>query len=334
MLQKITVIYNQPDADKYGAFGEEKAELGVIDEVDAVQEALTELGYEVQLLPLRPPMEKAIESLQGMEGIVAFNLFEGFDGRPETEAELAAALSSLNIRFTGCPSVSLSLALDKGRAKELLVGAGIDTARYRILTPETISLFDLTYPCVVKPCRDDASHGLCEESLVSDAGGLSRQVERICSGYGGEAMVEEFIGGREFNVTVLGNDGFEVLPLSEIEYSLPGSLPRILTFAAKWEPDSMYFRHTRAVCPVKVPAALKARMVETARRSFRLLGCRGYARVDMRLDDKGNVKVLEVNPNPDISPGNGAARQALASGMTYAEFIQRIVGFALELVEA
>ncbi|MDO8472558.1 MAG: hypothetical protein Q7T05_01930 [Dehalococcoidia bacterium] len=334
MQQEITVIYNQPDADKYGAFGEEKAELGVMDEVDAVHKALVELGFAVRLLSLRPPLEQAIETLKGMEGLVAFNLFEGFDGWPETEALMAGALSSLRIRFTGCPSEALSLSLDKGKAKELLVSAGIDTARYQILTPATLSSFDIPYPCVVKPCREDASHGLSEESLVWEPDSLRKQVERMCSCYGGEAMVEEFIGGREFNVTVLGNDGSEVLPLSEIEYSLPGSLPRILTFAAKWEPESIYFKNTRAVCPVEVPFGLKTCIGDISRKAFKLLGCRGYARVDVRLDDHGRVNVLEVNPNPDISPGNGAARQALASGLTYAGFIRRIVDFAMERVEA
>lgn len=334
MRRTIAVVHNQPDLSKYEAVGEAKAILGVMDEVDAVLQALTELGHEVLLVPLRPPHEAAVERLRNLDTRIAFNLFEGFGGRPETEAEIAQALSDLGFAFTGCPSGALSLGLDKGRAKELLASGGVDTPRHQVLTPATLPTFRLTYPCVVKPCREDASHGVSEDSVVGDMRALGIQVEKTCRSYGGEALVEEFVGGREFNVTVLGNAGTVVLPVSEIEYSLPESMPRILTFAAKWEPESVYFEHTRAVCPADIPAELRQTIAEKARDSFRLLGCRGYARVDLRVDGEGMLKVLEVNPNPDISPGTGAARQAAASGMTYSGFIEKILSLALEPAKA
>lgn len=333
MRPKVAIVYNHPDLDRYGDMGEAKAVLGIMDAVEAVHGALVELGYPVSIVPLSPPLEAAFGILRHLEADVVFNLFEGFDGRPETEYLVAGALSQLGFRHTGCPSSALALALDKARAKEMLVTAGIDTPRYQVRKADTISVFELRFPCVVKPCGEDASHGLSEESLVSDMGSLERQVSKVCRLYGGEALVEEFAEGREFNVTVLGNKETQVLQVSEIEYSLPGSLPRLLTFAAKWEPESIYFQNTRVVCPAEIGPALRARIGDTARLTFRLLGCRGYARVDMRLDAAGRLKVLEVNPNPDISPGTGAARQALASGMTYAEFIEKIMLLAMETVQ-
>jgi len=142
--------------------------------------------------------------------------------------------------------------------------------------------------------------------------------------------VEKFIDGREFNTTVLGNSQDTVLPISEIAYSLPSGTPRILTFAAKWEPASQYYQGTKVVCPAKINAEEQECVSGTALAAFRLLGCRGYARVDMRMDKEGRLNVIEINPNPDISPDAGAARQAETADMTYTRFIDRIVQLALE----
>jgi len=166
--------------------------------------------------------------------------------------------------------------------------------------------------------------------VVRDFASLEKQVTAISESYGGGALVEEFIDGREFNATVLGNSGGTVLPVSEIYYSLPSETPRILTFAAKWETDSLYFKGTKVVCPAELKAGIQKNIAETALKTFRLLGCRGYARVDMRLDKEGQINVIEVNPNPDISPDSGAVRQAEAAGMTYTRFIEKIVQLSVE----
>jgi len=327
---KVAIVYNEPSPCRYYAMGEEKAVLGILDEVVAVHKALSDLGYPVIRVPMLPPLEQARARLKTLEADLVFNLFEGFDGCPETEAVVANILSELGLPYTGCPGAALVLALDKAKTKTLLGASGIDIPRYQLLSPETISMFHLGYPCIVKPCGEDASHGLLEESVVNDLASLEKQVARVSKLFGGEALVEEFVEGREFNVTVLGNGELTVLPISEIVYSLPPLMPRILTFAAKWEPDSVYFQGTKAICPAEIEEEEKEHIVATARAVFRLVGCRGYTRVDMRLDSQGRLKVLEVNPNPDISPDSGAVRQAKAAGMTYNQFIEQIALFALE----
>jgi D-alanine-D-alanine ligase len=120
------------------------------------------------------------------------------------------------------------------------------------------------------------------------------------------------------------------LPVSEIVYSLSPGLPRILNFEAKWEEDSDYFKGTKVVCPAEISAAERDYVAATAMAAYLLLDCHGYARVDMRFDEDGRLNVMEVNPNPDISPGTGAARQALAAGMNYTQFIDEIMKLALE----
>jgi len=331
---KIAVIYNKPGPQRYADMGENKAILAVLEGVAAVRQALSELGYEVATVPLLPPYERAKDTLKAIGTDLVFNLFEGFDGRPKTEATVAKMLSELGLTHTGCSSSALALALDKAKAKDLMQSHGIGTPKYQLVTPETVPQFQLRYPCIVKPCGEDASHGLSADSVVHDQESLERQVAKVSQAFGGKALVEEFVEGREFNVTVMGNDEVTALPVSEIVFSLPPGMPRILTYAAKWEEGTLYFDGTKVICPAEVGEEERTRLVQTATAVYRLLVQQGYARVDMRLDPDGNIQVLEANPNPDITPGSGAARQAAAAGMTYAQFIEKIVSLALHKTAA
>jgi len=221
-------------------------------------------------------------------------------------------------------------ALDKARAKSLLKSAGIRTPDFQVLDPKTVDDFRLIYPCIVKPRAEDASHGLTAESVVNDFEALKRQVLKISAAYGGDALVEEFVDGREFNASGFGNRRPAVLPISEMVFELPDNLPRVLTFDAKWNEDSPYFHGPKAVCPAVITPTQRRVIATVVLKVFRLFGCRAYARVDMRMDFDGKIHVIEVNPNPDISPGTGAARQSAAAGMSYTEFIGKIIQFAWE----
>jgi D-alanine-D-alanine ligase len=326
---RIAIVYNEPIPSRYDTAGEEKAVLGVLDAVNAVQHSLLELGYEATRVPLKPPISSAREIISSLDADLAFNLFEGFCGYPETEAIVPEALSAAGIPFTGCPDKALRLCLDKANVKVLLKAAGIPTPDFQLLNPQIMHMFQLSYPCIVKPRSEDASHGLSEASVVISPESLEKQVEAMSKAYGG-ALVEEFINGREFNVTVLGNSQRTVLPVSEIVYTLPSEKPRILTFTAKWEPESLYFQGTRAVCPAEISDDERENINRIALAAYQLLDCRGYARVDLRMDKEGRPNVIEVNPNPDISPDAGAARQAKAAVMTYTQFMDTIVKMALE----
>jgi D-alanine-D-alanine ligase len=327
---RIAIVYNKPQQSRYDAVGGEKAVLDVLESVEAVHRSLLELDFDVTVVPLVPPLEQAEGELRNLNTDLVFNLFEGFCDYPETEAVIPEILSKMGIPFTGCPGPVLSLALDKAETKLMLQAAGIKTPDFQLLNPETINTFRLDYPCIVKPRCDDASNGLSEESVVQDFSALKRQVSVICDFYSGNAIVETFVTGREFNATVMGNSEFIALPVSEIVYSLPPGMPEVLTFDAKWKPDSSYFKGTKPVCPAEIEAEEQQHIAETITTVYRLLGCRGYARVDMRLDQEGQLNIIEVNPNPDISPGTGAARQAEAAGMTYTQFVEKIVQLALD----
>lgn len=330
MRRRVAVVYNEPHPSRYDTNCEQKAVEGVMEAVNAVHQALIELGDDVALVPLLPPFKTARQKLVALKVDVVFNLFEGFCGEPATEALVPEALTKLGIKYTGCHADVLRLALDKAKVKVILKTAGMPTPDFQLLNPGTLRAFRLGYPCIVKPRSEDASHGISAQSVVRDSASLQRQVGVVSEAYGGGALVEQFIGGREFNATVIGNDEFRVLPVSEIVYTLPAGIPPLLTFAAKWENDSIYYDNTKVHCPAEVTEAEREYIAGTALAASRLVGCRGYARVDMRMDEAGTLNVIELNPNPDISPGTGAARQAEAAGMTYAQFVDVIVRLALE----
>jgi D-alanine-D-alanine ligase len=326
MGERVAIVYNEPHPSRYDVMGEERAVLSVVTAAEAVCDALLRLGYRVSLVPINPPMSRAAQLISSLEADVVFNLFEGFSGQPETEALLPELAAQRSLRCTGCPAAALRLALDKTRTKDVLRAAGIATPDFQILTPATIGDFRLGFPGIVKPGQEDASHGISASSVVHDFAVLAQQVEQVSERYGGSALVEEFIDGPEFNVTILGNSRYRVLPVSEIVYTLPEGMPRLLTFTAKWEPASAYFQGTKAVCPAQVSTDIKERIIDTARRVFKVVCGGGYGRVDMRQAADGCLQVIDVNPNPDISPDSGAALQAKAGGMSYPRFIAQIIG--------
>lgn len=325
----VAVIYNKPLPSRYSARGEEAAVTGVLVELRAVKTALKKLGYEVHPVPLEPPIENAAKVLQTLKADVVFNLFEGFCGEPQTEADIAEILAGTGIPFTGNPAPALRLALNKPDAKYLLEEAGLDTPRFQLIRPGDASDFRLSLPCIVKPPAEDASHGLTEKSVVNTLDELNERLTAFGQCYPGPALVEEFIDGREFNITILGDAASTALPVSEIEFSLPPGQPKMLTFAAKWQEGSLYFKGTRVRCPANIPEETRKNIEEKARAAFRLLGCRGYARVDLRMDNSGRLFIIEINPNPDLSPGYGAALQAKTAGMDYSLFIGKIIKLAM-----
>jgi len=329
MTLKVALVYNQPEADRYGSMGESAAELGVLEEVKAVTNALAELKHECLPVPLRPPLSSAKKILRNLKADAVFNLFEGFDSSPETENKIASILYDCKLPVTGCPPAALKLALDKSKTKKLLKAAGIPTPDYQVLSPLTISKFHMNFPCIVKPIADDASHGLSEDSVVNDLQALKKQLIKICDLFGGRALVEEFVDGREFNTMVLGDGRLFVPAVSEIVYTLPPDKPRLLTFESKWMEETFYYKHTQGVCPADITEVEKKRISRIAKAAFRLTGCRGYARVDFRQNRRGDFLVLEVNPNPDITPGAGASLQIAAAGMSYTAFIEKLLHIAL-----
>ena len=168
--------------------------------------------------------------------------------------------------------------------------------------------------------------------MVNNEEQLKEEVDHIINIYKQEALVEEFIDGREFTVSLLGNKRPIVLPIAEIDFSgMPANMPKVVSYRAKWIKQSIAYKATPMICPAQIDEKIAKMIEETARKCYKIFGCRGYVRVDFRYDEKENkLYVLELNPNPDLADDCYMAKAAEAAGMSYADLIQKIIDFAIE----
>ncbi len=325
---KIAVCFNlAPPQSLRGEQLDRISEAGAECEAEAVASALRQLGHQPVLVPLGAALSPFIASLQQEPPDLVFNLCEGFWGESGLEMHVAALLEMLGLEHTGSPALTLGLTQDKALTKDLLSRHQMPTPGYLLVAPgeELPTELSLTWPLIVKPYREDASLGITAESVVADDAALARRVAYVHERYQQAALIEEFIDGREFNAAVIGGERLEALPVSEICFH-SGLAQRIVSYDGKWLEDSLEYTATEPVCPADVTLAEQNVLQQAAQQACRLLGCRDYARVDIRLR-AGVPYILEVNANPDISPGAGLARAAGASGRDYVELIGCIVDF-------
>lgn len=302
------------------------------EEVTAIEESLREGGFNPYVLSIENFSRDIVNTLLRISPKFVFNLCEEINGKCELEMCVAGLLEMMGIPYTGSGPFALGLALNKFWVKQILRSSRIPSPRGFLLYPgDEPKTAGLRFPVMVKPAHEDASLGVNGNSVCYDAPSLRKQAAYIHNIYLQEALIEDYLDGREFNVSVIGDVETEVLAVSEIDFSgLPEGEPRIVSYRAKWDEESEIFKTTVPVCPADIPKRLENRIKELAVRSYRCVGCRDYARVDMRMDTRGSLHVLEVNPNPDIAPGAGFARAAVAAGYSYTDIILRISQFAIE----
>lgn len=328
-LPGVVVLYNDSAGLIKGEARDMLAERGVVACAQAVAAALPAAGYRLALLPFQGDVEQALAPYSPREWAI-FNLAEGLEGRLFEEARIAWALEAMGYRFTGANGDALARSTHKARAKACLTAAGVPTPPWRLFRHPDEVVAALSFPLIVKPVAEDASLAIDPEAVVHTPQALRERVDYVVSRYRQAALAEQFIAGREFNISLWG-DPVEVLPLAEVDFAaFADPCQRIVSFDAKWEEDSFAYRHTPVVCPAVVAPALEQAITAVARRAWVALGCRGYARVDIRLAGDGTPYVLEVNCNPDISPDAGFFRAAQTAGYDYAGMVARILEFALK----
>lgn len=302
--------------------------LDTLAQVQAVSRALERLGWSTQHVTFDLQVQSVAERLRELRPALVFNLVESLDGEARLLHWAAGLLEHLHLPFTGCGSRAIFATGDKLLAKRVLRDGGIST-------PAWCQVDDLT-PChdfddgpwIIKPVAEDASVGLDAESVVDEPGVLAARLRSRSVRFGGAWFAERYIDGREFNLGLLaGPDGPEVLPAAEIEFiGFPADRPRIVDYEAKWAIESAAYQGTRR--RFEFPprdGKLLATLRETARRCWTLFGLRGYARVDLRVDNKGRPWVLEINANPCLTPDAGFAAAAAQAGMDYTTLIERLL---------
>ena len=329
---KVLVLYNYSDNEVVEK--KDPSEKFVKECAFAVKEVLEDSKHQIKINPLKDniqSLKSLIELLSNGDFNIVFNLCEGFGWDSSMEHNVAGIFELLKINFTGSNSVTLASCLNKGRTKEVLTFYGIKTPDFQVLSsPSEEIRGTLKPPFIIKPLMEDASIGIRDDSVIYESSLFKSRVSSFFEKYKEPALIEEYIDGREFNVAVLGNSQTEVLPISEIDFSgLPKGMNKVCTYESKWYKESIAYQKTPPVCPAEVDQKLEKKIKSVAAKAYRAMGCRDYARIDMRLSVDGTLYVIEVNPNPDLSTDAGFANIARAAGMSYKELISKILNLAL-----
>jgi D-alanine-D-alanine ligase len=265
-----------------------------------------------------------------------FNIAEGLHG-PSREAQMPAMLEMLRIPYLGSDPLTLGICLDKARAKEILAYNGIPTAPFSVIrSMEDFDDMRVRFPSMVKPLHEGSSKGIYNSSVVRTPEELEREVRTVLSTYGEPALVEEFLPGREFTVALLGNgDDVRVLPIVEIKFdALPAGVNPIYSYEAKWIWDSSDAPLEIFECPAKLEPALQEEIASLCLDAYRVLGCRDWSRIDVRLDAAGRANIIEINPLPGILPkpedNSCFPKAARAAGMSYNQLINAVLDIAMQ----
>jgi len=328
---RIVVLFGQVPADA------RPDEQDVLVEVEQVCGALRTLGYEPISVPLTLDLSSAADRLLELRPTAVFNLVESVEGQDRLLYLSTTLLDYLGLAYTGSPSEAMFLSSNKTLAKRLLDRAGIPTPEWAGLEEALADGPGFDPPYLVKSVWDNASQGL--ERLFPDRYQL---LDRLSAGTFSTAahsprredvFVESYIEGREFNISVLEKESEpDLLPPAEMLFvDYPADKPRIVGYAAKWDPTSFDYHHTvRRFDFEESDQPLLDELGDLVRACWRELGIEGYSRVDFRVDSLGQPWVLEVNPNPCLSPDAGLAAAAARAGLSYEDLVQRILRPAVE----
>jgi D-alanine-D-alanine ligase len=329
--RRIALLTSDDTTLAHGVEADAQAVIAVREVADRVEQACLELGWSVARVGVTRDPRRLLADLERARPDAAFHLAESVDGDARMEASVAMLLDWIGLPYTGSPPQALAHALDKPVARALLAAHGVPVAAGAVLARGDESLAGLSPPWIVKPAREEASHGIHLESVVWEEAGVRRLARALIARYRQPALVEEFAAGRELCVSLLGPVQEPTpLPILEIDYSgFPAGRPKLVTYAAKWQPASDEYRGTPLVPARDLGPALARRVIETGCAAWRALGLRGYGRVDLRLTDQGGMIVVDVNPNPDLAPHHEIAQAAARAGIRYTSLIGWLVDQAL-----
>jgi len=274
--------------------------------------------------------EDAYPRLRESRPDLVFNISERLAG-PNREAHIPTLCEILGLPYTGSDPLTLSLCLDKSRAKEILSYHGVPNPEFWIVEPGAPVPPGVRLPAIVKPLFEGSSKGIKDNSFVASAGELAERVREVTAVYRQPVIVERFLSGREFTVGVLGNvPNYEILPVVEIDHSLlPDDAHPIYSYEAKWVWDTPDKPLPIFQCPARIPPELQAAVRAVVADTCRILRIRDWCRVDVRLDESGRPNILEVNPLPGILPNpednSCLPKAARTAGYSYDELILRVV---------
>src|SRR3954471_3519925 len=297
-----------------------------------VARALIAKGHEVRFLGFKSDLDQLTQGLRAAPADVVFNLTERFRDKSALDYTVAGVLEMLGMPYTGASCEGLMLARDKALTKKVLAYEGIRIPHF-IVCPQGAVVqrpSDLRFPLIVKPLDEDASVGISQASVVRDDAALAERVTFIHERIKTDAIVEEFIAGRELYIGVMGNDKPSPLPPIEMVFGDDVTAEsRIATFKAKWSVRYRESRDIQNMVAKNLSADLRKRLADVAVRAYEAAGLRDYGRIDVRLAHDEAIYIVEANPNPYLAEGEDLAWAAEEGGHAYPDFIEKIVEMAI-----
>jgi D-alanine-D-alanine ligase len=298
-----------------------------------VTTSLRKRGHDVRCVGVLDSLTELRGAIAEWQPDVVFNLLEEFDGIVTYDQHVVAFLELLRQPYTGCNPRGLLLSRDKSLSKQLLTFHRIATPQFAVFRRGTHVHVPrkLRFPLFVKSNVEDASLGIAQASVVEDAAKLKERIEFVHEQLKSDALVEEYIEGRELYVGVLGNERLTRLPVWEMVFgSMPDSLAAIATRKVKWDKryQAKYGITTHAA--EDLPPPVLTALDRLSRRIYRALGMSGYARMDFRVTPQGQVYVLEANANPNLETAEDFAESARAAGTPYGELLERLMDLGLK----
>ncbi len=331
-IRKVGIAFNLKKEPAKGERLDRYAEYDDIETIDAIRKSLDRIGYDVVLLEAD---QGFMERLMEADVDFIFNIAEGIQGESR-ESHIPSILEMMNIPYSGSGVLTQAITLNKSRKKEILTYYGIPTPKFQVFRSTNQKLNSLlNFPLIVKPDAEGSSVGISDSSLVRDQDSLRREVSKVLKIYKQNALVEEYLSGREFTVALLGNSRPKVLPIIEIDFThLPDELNRFDSYEAKWIYDNPSNIKDPVICPADLKPALKKKIEKVARDTFSVLGCSDLCRIDLRLDANDTPNVFDVNTLPGLMPNRSDnsrfTRACFADGMDYDDIIAAIMDAALK----
>lgn len=306
------------------------AETAVV--VDAVEKLKTELrneGHSVICVPVVDDSLVQILEPYHPNDYIVFNWCEGLPGRHRGDSLVAEILEHLNFVYTGaCPRV-LAFSWDKAAVRELLNSCGVPTPTGKVIDTKVIGSWD-RFPAIVKPPWEHCGLGISTDAVVMDRQELEARVAFVQDNLNQPALVEAFIDGRELHVTLWGNGDIHALPAAEMDFSAFDSVKdRLCTFDAKFAPGSTHYEKIETRIPASLDQTQLSCLNRTAIQAYRAMGCRDYARIDLRMEND-LFYVLDVNPNADFSPDTSLVHAAEEIGLSYGAIASWLVNLAAQ----
>ena len=312
------------DLDSDWSAQEQEEVLKVTSQLD---KAIGSVGYKTTLVPVTDGNLDAVLSPFDPNEHIVFNWCESLRGVNHGEWLVAEYLEEHNYVFTGASAVTLALAQDKFRTKRLFDETGIPTPRWQTYDGVSTAKWN-RFPAIVKPSREHCSEGIDRNAVVTTEEELKSRIGYIVEKFQQPALVEDFIDGRELHVSLWGNGEIHMLPPAEMEFSyFKDEHDRICSYEAKFVPESEQYQKINTVLPALLSEDELREVEEVCKATYRTIGCRDYARIDVRTRN-GELYVIDINPNADISPDTSTVSAAEYAGYNYGEFGAKIVSFA------